>query len=111
MIVITREIFLYGVILMIPPVIFMGFNIDLIYLLEPVNLANMLYLGIGASAICFLTWNFATKYLGVVKTTVYIYASPVVTVITAYLVLNEPITLYKLIGMILAIVGLVISQR
>ncbi|CBL06118.1 hypothetical protein MHY_11690 [Megamonas hypermegale ART12/1] len=31
----------------------MGFNIDLIYLLEPVNLANMLYLGIGASAICF----------------------------------------------------------
>ena len=105
MIVITREIFLYGVILMIPPVIFMGFNIDLIYLLEPVNLA------IGASAICFLTWNFATKYLGVVKTTVYIYASPVVTVITAYLVLNEPITLYKLIGMILAIVGLVISQR
>ena len=88
MIVITREIFLYGVILMIPPVIFMGFNIDLIYLLEPVNLANMLYLGIGASAICFLTWNFATKYLGVVKTTVYIYACPVVTVITAYLVLN-----------------------
>ena len=59
----------------------------------------------------FWTWNFATKYLGVVKTTVYIYASPVVTVITAYLVLNEPITLYKLIGMILAIVGLVISQR
>ena len=111
MIVITREIFLYGVILMIPPVVFMGFNIDLIYLLEPVNLANMLYLGIGASAICFLTWNFATKYLGVVKTTVYIYACPVVTVITAYLVLNEPITLYKLIGMILAIVGLVISQR
>ena len=55
----------------------------------------MLYLGIGASAICFLTWNFATKYLGVVKTTVYIYACPVVTVITAYLVLNEPITLYK----------------
>lgn len=111
MIVITREIFLYGVILMIPPVIFMGFNIDLIYLLEPVNLANMLYLGIGASAICFLTWNFATKYLGVVKTTVYIYACPVVTVITAYIVLNEPITLYKLIGMVLAIVGLVISQR
>ena len=45
------------------------------------------------------------------KTTVYIYACPVVTVITAYIVLNEPITLYKLIGMVLAIVGLVISQR
>lgn len=111
MIVVTREIFLYGIILMIPPVIFMGFDIDLIYLLEPINLVNMLYLGIGASAICFLTWNFATKYLGVVKTTVYIYVCPVVTVITAYLILGEPITLYKLIGMVLAIAGLFISQK
>lgn len=53
MIVITREIFLYGVILMIPPVIFMGFNIDLIYLLEPVNLANMLYLELALQQFVF----------------------------------------------------------
>lgn len=111
LIVITREIFLYGIVLMIPPIIFMGFDIDLIYLTEPVNLANMLYLGVGASALCFLTWNFATKYLGIVKTTVYIYVIPVITVITAYFVLNEPITMTKSIGIILAIVGLAISQK
>lgn len=111
LIVITREIFLYGIVLMIPPIIFMGFDIDLIYLTEPVNLANMLYLGIGASALCFLTWNFATKYLGIVKTTVYIYVIPVITVITAYFVLSEPITMTKSIGIILAIVGLAISQK
>ena len=111
LIVITREIFLYGIVLMIPPIIFMGFDIDLIYLTKPVNLANMLYLGIGASALCFLTWNFATKYLGIVKTTVYIYVIPVITVITAYFVLSEPITMTKSIGIILAIVGLAISQK
>lgn len=111
LIVITREIFLYGIVLMIPPIIFMGFDIDLIYLTEPINLANMLYLGIGASALCFLTWNFATKYLGIVKTTVYIYVIPVITVITAYFVLNEPITMTKSIGIILAIAGLAISQK
>lgn len=111
LIVITREIFLYGIVLMIPPIIFMGFDIDLIYLTEPINLANMLYLGIGASALCFLTWNFATKYLGIVKTTVYIYVIPVITVITAYFVLSEPITMTKSIGIILAIVGLAISQK
>lgn len=111
LIVITREIFLYGIVLMIPPIIFMGFDIDLIYLTEPVNLANMLYLGIGASALCFLTWNFATKYLGIVKTTVYIYVIPVITVITAYFVLSEPITMTKSIGIILAIAGLAISQK
>lgn len=111
LIVITREIFLYGIVLMIPPIIFMGFDIDLIYLTEPVNLANMLYLGVGASALCFLTWNFATKYLGIVKTTVYIYVIPVITVITAYFVLSEPITMTKSIGIILAIAGLAISQK
>ena len=111
LIVITREIFLYGIVLMIPPIIFMGFDIDLIYLTEPINLANMLYLGVGASALCFLTWNFATKYLGIVKTTVYIYVIPVITVITAYFVLSEPITMTKSIGIILAIVGLAISQK
>lgn len=111
LIVVTREIFLYGIILLIPPIIFMGFNIDLIYLKEPINLINMLYLGIGASALCFLTWNFATKYLGIVKITVYIYVIPVITVVTAYFILNEPITLTKLIGIVFAIVGLMISQK
>ena len=111
LIVITREIFLYGIILMIPPIIFMGFDIDLIYLIEPVNLANMLYLGIGASALCFLTWNFSTKFLGIVKATAYIYVIPVITVITAYFILGEPITWMKTIGMVLAIAGLAISQK
>jgi hypothetical protein len=32
-----------------------------------------LYLGLGASALCFVTWNFAVKELGAVKTSVYIY--------------------------------------
>ncbi len=111
MVAVTRDIFLYGVILMIPAIIYMGIDVDLIALTKPINMANMLYLGIGASAICFLTWNLATKYLGVIKTTVYIYASPVITVTMAYFILGEPLTIYKIIGMVLAILGLVISQK
>lgn len=111
MIIVTREIFLYGVILMVPPLILSGFNIDLIYAIEPVNLANLLFLGVCASAVCFITWNFATKYLGVVKTTAYIYASPVVTVIAAFLILGEPLTFYTIAGIILAVAGLIVSQN
>ena len=111
MIVVTREIFLYGIILMIPTLFFMKFNIHLVYLLEPVNLANMLYLGIGASALCFLTWNFATKYLGVIKTTVYIYAIPTITVVIAFLVLGEEISFIKIVGMVFTVVGLFLSQK
>ena len=111
MIVVTREIFLYGIILMIPTLFFMKFNIHLVYLLEPVNLANMLYLGIGASALCFLTWNFATKYLGVIKTTVYIYAIPTITVVIAFLILGEEISFIKIVGMVFTVVGLFLSQK
>lgn len=111
MIIVTREIFLYGIILMIPPMFLLDFDIDLIYLIEPVNLFNMLYLGIGASALCFLTWNFATQYIGVVRTTVYIYVIPAITVVAAYFILGEGITIIKIAGIVLTVAGLVLSQR
>lgn len=43
-------------------------------------LANLLFLGLGASALCFVTWNLAVGILGAVKTSVYIYIVPVITV-------------------------------
>ena len=57
---------------------------DMTYLL------NILYLGLGASALCFVTWNLAVKTLGAVKTSVYIYMVPIITVVTSALILNEP---------------------
>ena len=53
-------------------------------------LLNILYLGLGASALCFVTWNLAVKVLGAVKTSVCIYMVPVITVVTSVLVLKEP---------------------
>jgi drug/metabolite transporter (DMT)-like permease len=41
---------------------------------------------------------------------VYIYASPVVTVITSAIVLHERITLIAVIGTILTLTGLIISE-
>ena len=70
----------------------------------------MLFLGLAASAICFVTWNFAVKLLGPVKTSVYIYVVPVVTVISSVLVLHEKINLISALGIILALVGLVVSE-
>lgn len=74
------------------------------------NLLNILYLGLGASALCFVTWNFAVKRLGAVKTSVYIYMVPVITVGTSVLVLKEKITAMSGIGMVLAVTGLFVSE-
>jgi len=70
-----------------------------------------LYLGLGASALCFVTWNFAVKVLGAVKTSAYIYLGPVVTIITSAVVLHERITWITLAGTALTLLGLFISEN
>lgn len=72
---------------------------------------NMIYLGLGASALCFVTWNFAVKMLGAVKTSVYIYMVPVITVITSALILGERITWLSGGGTLLTLAGLFISEK
>jgi drug/metabolite transporter (DMT)-like permease len=72
---------------------------------------RILFLGLCASAMGFLLWNLSTKWIGAVKTSVYIYVSPVVTVVLSMLVLHEKITLVSLAGSILIFIGLIISQK
>ena len=74
------------------------------------NLFNILYLGLGASALCFVTWNLAVKVLGAVRTSVYIYMVPVITVVTSVLVLKEPVTWVSVMGTVLAVAGLFLSE-
>ena len=70
---------------------------------------NLIYLGVGASALCFVTWNYAVKVLGAVKTSVYIYIVPVITVVTSVIVLKEEITGLAGIGIGLTLIGLFLS--
>ena len=41
-------------------------------------LFNIVFLGLGASALCFVSWNFAVKILGAVNTSIYIYIQSVI---------------------------------
>ncbi len=107
----TRRIFLYGLIFMIPALLLFGFQPKISMLNQPVNLFNILFLGFGASALCFVTWNSAVKILGAVKTSIYIYMVPVITVVTSILVLKESITGITVIGIILTLVGLFVSVK
>ena len=107
----TRHIFFYGIFFMIIPVFLMGFEWGLERFRNPVYLGNMLFLGIGASALCFVTWNLAVKLLGAVRTAVYLYLSPVVTIIASAFVLGEKITVVSAIGAALVFAGLILSDK
>lgn len=106
----TRHIFFYGLLFMLPTLFFMDFPAMLKGFTNPVNLGNILFLGAGASALCFVTWNTAMKILGAIKTSVYIYLVPVVTVATSVLVLHEPLTPVLILGAALTLVGLWLSE-
>ncbi len=107
----TRRIFFYGILLLIPAAFVFRFSPDVSAILMPVNLANLLYLSIGASALCFVTWNYAVKVIGAVRTSVYIYLTPVVTVLSSVLILHEVITPAAFVGILLTLSGLFISER
>lgn len=111
MIQVTRRITMYGVIFIIPIYLFSHpeFSIDKILVLE--NGLSIAFLGFIASALCFSTWNIAIKHIGSVKTTIYIYAIPVVTVIFSAIFLEEKLTWMGIVGTILTIIGLLISTR
>lgn len=110
-ILITRRIFFYGLLFMLPALYIFGFTLGTERFTQPQYLFNILFLGLGASALCFATWNFAIKVLGAVKTSAYIYAVPVLTVASAVIVLNEPVTPKMLTGGALILAGLFISQQ
>lgn len=107
----TRRIFCYGILFMIPALFFFDFHLDLGRFANPLYLFNIVFLGLGASASCFVSWNFAVKVLGAVKTSVYIYAIPVITVVTSALILHEKITVMSGIGTLLIMAGLFFSER
>ena len=107
----TRRVFFYGLIFMIPILIGSGAKFHSSAYTKPLNLANLLYLGIGACAVCFVTWNYAVKILGAIKCSAYIYAIPVITIIMSIVILHEKVTPVMLAGTVLTVLGLVISEK
>lgn len=106
----TRRTFFYGILFMVPALFLFDFEIGMERFADMTHLFNILYLGLGASALCFVTWNLAVKALGAVKTSIYIYMVPVITVVTSVLVLKEPVTWVSAVGTVLAVAGLFLSE-
>lgn len=106
----TRRIFTYGIFFMLPFLFVFDFSLDVQKFVKLEYTLNFIYLGLGASALCFVAWNYAVKVLGAVKTSVYIYIVPVITVVTSVIVLKEEVTWMSVIGILLTLIGLFLSE-
>lgn len=106
----TRRTFFYGLIFMLPALYLLDFHWNPGRFSNPTYLLNILFLGLFASAVCFVTWGITVRSLGAVKASAYIYGSPVVTIIASSLVLNEQMTWAGLLGTLLTLSGLIFSE-
>ena len=108
---ITQKAFFYGLLFLLPVLPLFGFRLGLERLADLSNILHILFLGLGASALCFITWNYAVSVLGPVRTSVYIYMTPVITIAASALLLDEQITPVSALGVALILVGLFVSER
>jgi drug/metabolite transporter (DMT)-like permease len=102
-------VFLLGTLILVPFYLFEfnskgGFAIDLS------NISSILYLGLGASVICFLIWNKAIAALGSGRTALFGNLIPVFSSIEAVILLNEEISTVHIISFILVVAGLVLAN-
>ena len=107
----TCRIFGYGLLFLLVPACMEGFPAGLDVWMQPIQLANLMFLGFCASATCFVTWTRAVFLLGPVKTCVYIYATPVITIVSSALILHETMTPIMWLGTALTLGGLIVSEH
>lgn len=103
---ITRKVFFYGVLGILPFFVGSPWQFPLDRLLHPVVLGNVLFLSVVASLVCFVLWNVVLKRLGTVEASNYIYINPVFTMICSYIVLGEQMTPMAMFGALLILGGL-----
>jgi drug/metabolite transporter (DMT)-like permease len=71
----------------------------------------LLFLGCVASMMCFLAWNWVIKQFGAVVATNYVYLNPVTTIVFAWFVLGEPITLWFILGTLFILLGMFLADH
>ena len=108
---ITRKIFFYGVLTILPAFLLHPLQPDFDVLLQPLVLSNLLFLAVLASLICYILWNVVLKQLGTMRASNYIYLNPLVTMVASVLILHEQITWITLMGAACIILGVYLAEK
>ena len=108
---ITRKVFFYGIVTVLPLFLFSPWQFPLKGFLQPAVWMNLLFLCVVASFLCFLWWSVAVKKIGALSTSNYVYLNPITTVVASALFLDEPMTLMAYTGSALILLGVYVANR
>ena len=107
---ITRKVFFYGIVTILPYYLIVPGFPPVEVLLRPVVLLNLLFLSVVGCMLCYLMWNWVIGKLGAVVATNWAYFNPITTILFAWWLLDENITIWFLLGSILIIAGMVLCN-
>ncbi len=108
---ITRKVFFYGILTVLPFFLVEPWQFPLEKLLIPAVAFNLLFLSIVASFLCFLWWSVAVNKIGALHTSNYVYLNPITAVLASALFLNEPMTAMAYIGSALILAGVYVANK
>lgn len=108
---ITRKVFFYGLLTIIPYYLIVPGFPTLDVLLRPDVLWNLLFLGVVASMICYVAWNWVISRLGAVVATNWVYFNPITTILFAWWLLHEQITIWFLLGTVFILLGMYLADK
>ena len=110
--IVTRRVFFWAFLTAVPLMLLTDGMPSMAALFSaPKVWISWIFLAVFGNAVCFAIWNIAFKRLGVVITNNYLYASPFVTVVVAWLLLKEPISLMSIIGAVLITLGVIFAYK
>jgi drug/metabolite transporter (DMT)-like permease len=108
---ITRKVFFYGLVTVLPVFIFSPWHFSLNSFMRPVVWGNLLFLGFVASFMCFVLWSWVSKQLGALVASNYIYLNPISTVVFSAIFLGETMTPMAFIGSSMILFGVYLSNK
>ncbi len=108
---VVRKTFFYGLLTTVPWLFWFKDDLKVGHHLGFPVVFNVLFLGLIASALCYVMWNQSVKRIGVVKSGNYIYLVPLVTMIASVLVLKEKVNGWMILGGLLIFCGVYIAER
>ena len=108
---ITRKVFGYGLLTILPLLWVKGVNTDALLHGGVVVWVNLLFLACVASMFCFLGWNWCLERLGTVRATNLLYLNPIVAITSSTIVLGERVTWLAMLGAVLILFGLLYIDR
>jgi len=108
---ITRKVFFYGWVTIVPFLGLFSASDSLILIRQPVVIGNILFLSIIASFLCYIWWNKVMEEIGVLKSSYYLYINPVAAAVVSILFMDEDMNLSIALGLVLILAGVIWSEK